>query len=634
MTGRELPPDDLRRGERRDGLRAPAPPGGGVVPSRAAGPGQAMRVTSATAAGPDPAEPYEIAPRLWWVGCYLEGDAFQCHSYLIEHGDQSVLIDPGSRLTFAETRRKIERVVAFRDIRWFVCQHADPDIVSAIDLFDAEVVRADARLLTHWRTAALLRHYDWRIPMQHVDACDWQLDLGERLLRFVFTPYLHFPGAFCTFDETSGVLFSSDLFGGFTSGFQLFAEDEAYFEALRPFHEHYMPSREHLQYGLAQIRRHALRLIAPQHGSIIPEALIGPILERLQGLECGLLARAGDLDVLRLARLNSALDGIDRAVIEHRALRDIVAAMEAAVRGVLPEAGGIEVRALDGDGRCLYLGERTRFRARPLGADPQDRAPLGRPLARWLSEHPRGYALRGFDGGAATLTIALQSDAERDIGAVATLRLDRMPAASMLEIELPQLVQRIATPLQISVERALLREALELDRRRYYQQAVRDALTGLFTRYYMDDAAGRLLDLHERDDAVGFAVVMFDVDHFKAVNDNHGHGAGDAVLRRLAGVILEVSRRVDIPVRLGGEEFAVFLAGCTAAQAQAFAERVRSGAAALRFDGALEALRITFSAGIAEHAVGESLEALIERADRALYEAKRAGRDRVRVAGR
>ena len=83
-----------------------------------------------------PSEPVEIAPRTWWVGYYHEGDPFQCHAYLIEQGDQSVLIDPGSRLTFRYTLAKIERIVPFSSIRWFVCQHQDPDITGALPVID------------------------------------------------------------------------------------------------------------------------------------------------------------------------------------------------------------------------------------------------------------------------------------------------------------------------------------------------------------------------------------------------------------------------------------------------------------------------------------------------------------------
>lgn len=77
--------------------------------------------------------------------------------------------------------------------------------------------RDDAVVITHWRTEALLKHYGLSLPFWLLDRNGWQLDLGGRRLRFIFTPYAHFPGAFCTYDEQTGTLFSSDLFGGSSS---------------------------------------------------------------------------------------------------------------------------------------------------------------------------------------------------------------------------------------------------------------------------------------------------------------------------------------------------------------------------------------------------------------------------------
>ncbi|MDA3810694.1 MAG: MBL fold metallo-hydrolase [Spirochaetaceae bacterium] len=164
----------------------------------------------------DPEEPVKIAENIWWVGHYIKNDNFQCHVYLIENGDQSVLIDPGSVLTFNYTLKKIEKIIPFNNIRYFICHHQDPDITGALSNIDKLVKRKDAIIISHWRAIELLKHYGLSFPMLCVEEKGWKLKLGQRELEFIFTPYLHFPGAFCTFDKKSGILFSSDLFGGFT----------------------------------------------------------------------------------------------------------------------------------------------------------------------------------------------------------------------------------------------------------------------------------------------------------------------------------------------------------------------------------------------------------------------------------
>jgi len=119
---------------------------------------------------------------------------------------------------------------------------------------------------------------------------------------------------------------------------------------------------------------------------------------------------------------------------------------------------------------------------------------------------------------------------------------------------------------------------------------------------------------------------MLDLDHFKAVNDTSGHRVGDAVLVQVAAALLGSIRDVDIAGRYGGEEFLVILPCTGAAEARNTAERIRARIKALTW--AEPGLNVTISAGISEYR-GQDIDALVDAADRKLYEAKAAGRDRV-----
>jgi diguanylate cyclase (GGDEF)-like protein len=119
---------------------------------------------------------------------------------------------------------------------------------------------------------------------------------------------------------------------------------------------------------------------------------------------------------------------------------------------------------------------------------------------------------------------------------------------------------------------------------------------------------------------------MFDVDHFKRVNDSYGHGAGDKVLRAIAD---EVRRSFKIAGRLGGEEFAVLLEGNALPDAVDAAERLRVSIGALNTDIDGEILKIACSFGVDEWEFGDTIDDLLRRADSALYDAKAAGRNRV-----
>jgi diguanylate cyclase (GGDEF)-like protein len=158
--------------------------------------------------------------------------------------------------------------------------------------------------------------------------------------------------------------------------------------------------------------------------------------------------------------------------------------------------------------------------------------------------------------------------------------------------------------------------------------SVTDHLTGLSNRRRMMEALENEV-LRSRRLKHSFAVLLADVDHFKQYNDKHGHPAGDEVLKRVGAVLREAIRDVDIVARYGGEEFFILLPEFKASGAAALAERIQRLLAQLKPAGA----PVTLSVGVAEFPEnGNSGEALIAAADGALYEAKRAGRDRVAVS--
>jgi diguanylate cyclase (GGDEF)-like protein len=158
-------------------------------------------------------------------------------------------------------------------------------------------------------------------------------------------------------------------------------------------------------------------------------------------------------------------------------------------------------------------------------------------------------------------------------------------------------------------------------------RASTDALTGLPNRRYFDEFCGLLARRRRADDAVG--VLMIDIDHFKNLNDTFGHATGDEVLRAVAGAIVAAVREDDVPARFGGEEFVVLLRNPGMDVAVDVGERVRTAVAGLDL-GRLAVPEITVSVGVAvsRHA-DQPIDDLVERADQALYRAKRAGRNRV-----
>jgi len=556
----------------------------------------------------DTTEAVELAPRVWWVGSLLPDDRFQCHVYLVEQGDQSVLIDPGSALTADEVARKVDSVVGLDNVRWLVCSHQDPDIIGALPSLVARGLHPDAAIVTHWRDEALIVHSGTSLPFWRIEDHDWNLPLADRRLRFVFTPYAHFAGAFCTFDESSGTLFSSDLFGGFTDDSSLYARSVDYFDAMRAFHEHYMPSREVLAHAVEQLRPLPITQIAPQHGQVIPSPLVAPIMDQLETLECGIYLLSRDDPGLRFL------------LTANRTMQDIVDTLvgEPDFAVVAAHLAGLASDVLGAHRLELWV----RGPDRMLEFEPDDG------FAGHASQPPDDVldTLSGIDRTTShRVLLPLWSEGTHAVNGVAVLDL-----ATPLELQpqLRALLEQIAGLIDVGLEREVLRRVADLERAALYDRAIHDSLTGLHNRMYLADAAHRLCAIDDREGGGQVAALMIDVDHFKIVNDTFGHPVGDLVLQHVARSISASIRPGDVAVRFGGEEFLVLVTGADTTTALAVGERIR--AAVAEQDG--DRPPVTASVGIARRRAGEACDALVARADEALYLAKAGGRDRVDVA--
>lgn len=197
----------------------------------------------------------------------------------------------------------------------------------------------------------------------------------------------------------------------------------------------------------------------------------------------------------------------------------------------------------------------------------------------------------------------------------------------MFDLVIAFIVPLVVAPLASYYAVGLLFE-VEQARALLQMAAIRDNLTGLFNRGYF---LARLREeiQHCRDERQALALIMIDVDHFKAVNDSFGHAAGDTVLERLGQVLADTLRPHDLIARYGGEEFVALLTGVDLDQANGAAERIRATLESMTFQWAEGRGAVTASLGVTFLRDAEdTADALLARADRAMYAAKHAGRNR------
>ncbi|MCA9555701.1 MAG: diguanylate cyclase, partial [Myxococcales bacterium] len=402
-------------------------------------------------------------------------------------------------------------------------------------------------------------------------------------------------------------------------------QDERYFEGMRLFHEHYMPSQEILQHGLAELEPLPIQRIAPQHGGVIPEALVRPAMAFLDKVECGLyLSSKHDHDVRRMSAVNRALRQAVRLLTVTHQLPELVQGLTEIVQDVLP-VRDIQLYGSWADGLML-LDSATRFRGVPA-ALPNHLAPwMGICRDRWspatsFITDPEGAPL------VALPLFSMEGECARHL---AVLELSAPIEADALAVHI---LEELSTPLEVALDREMLLREVQQRRQELYELATRDALTGLYNRHYFHGAAARMAALQDRGRGGTLVVSMLDIDRFKDINDTFGHAAGDIVLARLALALQETIREEDLAVRMGGEEIAVFhLHHPHTDDEEELAERIRQATEALDFGPLLGGRKITLSGGVAARRPRESLDSVLQRADQALYAAKQAGRNRVIVA--
>lgn len=196
-----------------------------------------------------------------------------------------------------------------------------------------------------------------------------------------------------------------------------------------------------------------------------------------------------------------------------------------------------------------------------------------------------------------------------------------LAASSVLAVRIGKLRARL------QAQRSELERALD----RIRSLATQDELTGLANRRAAIDRMRDELAVRGRPEPL-MSLALMDLDHFKLINDSHGHAAGDAALRRFGECAQREVRQGDMLARWGGEEFLLVMPATAQDEAMAAMERLRQAVRRTRFDDIAPGLTVSFSGGLAQCAGAGDLEAAIARADAAMYEAKRMGRDRV-VAG-
>lgn len=224
---------------------------------------------------------------IYWLGIDDE-TAFRCNVYLIRDNDEFIVIDPGSRSFYEQVKQRVAQITDPSNVTALILCHQDPDVAaSMIDWIDAN---PEITIISSTRTNVLLPHYG-RDNYNFYDIAEhgkYTFKSG-RTLQFIEAPFLHFPGAFTTYDTTSAMLFSGDIWAALDIEWNLLVEDfDEHQMNMDLFHIDYMASNIAARGYVRRLDGINIEAILPQHGSIIPQQFVGDALEYLNTLQCGL----------------------------------------------------------------------------------------------------------------------------------------------------------------------------------------------------------------------------------------------------------------------------------------------------------------------------------------------------------
>lgn len=227
--------------------------------------------------------------KIYWLGI-PENTAFRCNTYLIVNHDEAILVDPGSRLFFEFVKSRLEEIISPDKVKGLILCHQDPDVAGA--MLDWIEILPEIKIISSDRTNVLLPHYgisDYKYHGIGIDNnFEYVFESGDKL-KFVEAPFLHFPGAFVTYDELSKFMFSGDIWAALDINWNLVVDNfQDHLMKLDLFHLDYMASNVASKGFALKIQDMKIEAILPQHGSIIPKEYVLDAIKYLEELRCGL----------------------------------------------------------------------------------------------------------------------------------------------------------------------------------------------------------------------------------------------------------------------------------------------------------------------------------------------------------
>ncbi|WP_069998028.1 diguanylate cyclase domain-containing protein [Cellulosilyticum sp. I15G10I2] len=514
----------------------------------------------------------EIETGIYWVGNYDQNGGLHGNPYLIVDGEEGVLIDPGSVLNFEAIYTNILSIIPLEKIKYLILHHQDPDFCSSVPLFEQK--GAHFTLVTHWKTQALVKYYGIKSDYYIVNENDFKLTLKSgRELKFIQTPYLHFSGAITTYDTSSKILFSSDLFGCLAYRWDLFAKAD-YIEKMKTFHEHFMPSHDILGPVMESFLRMDISIIAPQHGSIITSD-IKKHIRALRDLECGLFLMPIKKELLKSGGYMHVFTSVLKryaAIFSHREVIETIKGLDVTI-----DEETLEVVDYN------YTGERL-----------------------WHLLFEQILAKRGIEWLIVIEPLIQKLTKEFDL----TLPFVFSTITKQAE-------EKVYLLQQENLELKKINSSLSRCVKETRESLIKCPITGLynyeFFKMYLKTA---ISNIENEGDRLNPGLIVLNLDNMAKIRFVYGDQEVNQTLKNTVYIINQLKNENILIFRLQGAAFACYLPHTTKEESLIFAEKIRTEIA----DSEKYIENITVSIGIAFYEEIISSDHLADHTSEALYE--------------
>jgi len=548
----------------------------------------------------------QLSRNLYWVGESVAGFTLK-NSYLLVEGDEGVLLDPG--LFYDEIVEKIKNEWKHLRLRYVIFPSINFEHYPVVWDIANDTSSQGTEIIVHKIHEKYLSPIDSAGRIRFVS--EGEIVFGNSVLKFLPVDILNFPGTL--FISINGTMLTGPLFSAFHEREEhgIFSTRTQYFEKIAEFHDGYHIGPRFLEKPLEILKNSKPRMICPSSGLIIRGDLVNALIDYFSKIETE--------ESLYEEIVKSALEIISTRLSLRDTLPELLKLFEKSSLNVIDLAVFTDVVSpvlIKSDGK---IEEFQEFEIDPELFEIYTEGPFESEFLENRVKSGKFYAfpVKKGDRFIGTLIVSFGKQPEQDDVA---------------------LFSQLIPSLRVALERENLYIRLLIEARKYREQSFRDSLTGLFNKNFMFQAERMAIGTLERT-GKPFCVVMMDIDDFKKINDTYGHLTGDVVLETIGHILQKKSRKIDIVLRFGGEEFLAILPSTGTKGGLVYAEKIRSLVNDREFQTRSGSFKVTLSAGIASseqisREKIEDIDEIIKMADEALYVAKRTGKNKSVVYGK